>query len=83
MKKVVLLVLSTLFLLGCENTSKKNSVIKVGDICRDYSQRELPEQVAAEWDSMNAAGGYLLIRGAERNLDTLVNHTHLIFITEP
>ena len=35
------------------------------------------------WDDANANGGYLLIRGSERHLDTIVNHVHILFITDP
>ena len=75
-------------LVGCQRHSvhvqqevKQQSVIE--DVCKDFSQDVLTSEEITHWDSMNAEGGYLLIRGAERNLDTTVNHLHLIFTTEP
>ena len=52
-------------------------------MCRDAMRDTFTAEEAAHWDSMNARGAGLLIRGAERNLDTIVNHYHFIFITEP
>ena len=59
----------------------KRSVVE--SMCRDAMRDTFTAEEAAHWDSMNAEGGYLLIRGAERNLDTIVNHYHFKFITEP
>lgn len=87
MRKIFLF-FTILLTLGCQRHSvhvqqevKQQSVIE--DVCRDFSKDVLTYEEIAHWDSMNAEGGYLLVRGAERNLDTIVNHLHLIFTTEP
>ena len=52
-------------------------------MCRIESNVQLTLEEAAHWDSLNSDGGYLLVRGAERDLDTIVNHIRMIFTTEP
>lgn len=42
----------------------------------------MSKEEAAMFDSLNKEGGYLLIRGSNRYLDTIVNHIHYICITE-
>lgn len=42
----------------------------------------MSKEEAAMFDSLNGKGGYLLIRGSNRYLDTIVNHIHYICITE-
>lgn len=42
----------------------------------------MSKEEAAMSDSLNKEGGYLLIRGSNRYLDTIVNHIHYICITE-
>ncbi len=80
MKKLLgLLLLCTVG--GC-NQQKDTRKSVIDDTIEWLSSGAFTEEEAARWDSMNAEGGYLLIRGSERNLDTIVNHTHVIFITE-
>lgn len=55
----------------------------IEEVCRDAASDVLTPEEIAHWDSMNANGGRLLIRGAERNLDTIVNHLRIVFITDP
>ena len=40
------------------------------------------KEQAARFDSMNNNGGYILYRGCNRYLDTIVDHVHYICITE-
>jgi hypothetical protein len=69
---------------GVEKDSvEKDTLSTIEFMCRDAMHDTLTEEEAAHWDSMNANGGFLLIRGAERNLDTIVNHYHFVFTTEP
>ena len=42
----------------------------------------MSKEEAAMFDSLNREGSYLLIRGSNRYLDTIVNHIHYICITE-
>jgi len=66
---------------GCyQQKDTRKSVID--DTIEWLSTGAFTEEEAAHWDSMNAEGGYLLIRGSERHLDTIINHTHVVFITE-
>lgn len=90
MKKLVIL-LTILVLVGCGKTVPTANTVNlyededsliIDDVIRFYAGDTLTPEEAAHWDSMNADGGYLLIRGAERYLDTVVNHLHFIFITE-
>ena len=98
-KIIPIIALLLLMLASCQQSGKvsrqgdlsADSVDVVADsdtmsviesICESFNDTLTPEE-AARWDSMNANGGGLLIRGAERNLDTIVNHTHIIFITDP
>ena len=55
----------------------------IDKVCKQFEGDYLTMDEIAHWDSMNAEGGSLLIRGAERDLDTIVNHVHIVFITEP
>lgn len=64
-----------------DNNGIKDSII-IEDVIKSYAADILTPEEAAHWDSMNAEGGYMLVRGAERYLDTVVNHLHFIFITE-
>ena len=84
MKKLVIL-LTILMLVGCiqktqTNNKANDSVIEA--VIKSYAYDSLSPEEAAHWDSMNADGGYMLVRGAERHLDTIVNHLHIISITE-
>jgi hypothetical protein len=83
MKKFIYL--SIVILTGCSASTKQNntetsSVIE--RVCNDAASDSLSLEEIAKWDSLNSKGEYLLVRGAERNLDTVVNHLHLIFTTE-
>lgn len=49
--------------------------------CKHYANLYLTPEEAAHLDSMNEYAG-VFVRGAERDLDTIVNHFHLIFIKE-
>lgn len=86
MKKLVALI-PILIMVGCHKNaptisldSANNTIIE--DVIKSYADDILTPEEAAHWDSMNAEGGYMLVRGAERYLDTVVNHLHIIFITE-
>jgi hypothetical protein len=92
MKKLVVILILSISMIGCSGnkTSQSNTEDSVTvsepvieKMCKEFSKDKLTPEEIAKWDSMNADGGYLLIRGAERNLDTVVNHIRLIFITEP
>ena len=58
----------------------EESVIET--MIKSFEEDSYTEEEAAHWDSMNNEGEYMLVRGAERNLDTIVNHIHLVFIKE-
>ena len=81
MRKVVILLV--IALAGCskQNQEQQESVIDL--MCHTVEDDVLTPEEIEYLDSVNAEGTGLIIRGAERNLDTIVNHTHLVFITEP
>ena len=58
----------------------KTSVID--EMCWDVAWDRLTSEEIAHWDSMNADGGFIFINGADRYLDTIVNHFHMIFRTD-
>lgn len=60
----------------------KNPKGTIEETCWDLENDYYTPEEAAEMDSMNKTGGFLLIRGAERYLDTIVNHTRVVFITQ-
>ena len=60
-----------------------NDTVTVAEVVEWLNEDTFSVEAAAEWDSMNANGGYLPIRGAERYLDTIINHYHVVFIPEP
>lgn len=55
---------------------------KIAWICA-FEQTGLPltEEEIAHWDSINALGDGVLIRGSERDLDTIINHLRYWFVT--
>ena len=55
----------------------------IGEVVNWANAERYTKAEMAHFDSMNAEGGFLLIREAERHLDTIVNHLHIIFIPEP
>ena len=92
MKKLLLI---AFVLTGCQASVNQHNGMVSNDslstdtlstiefMCMDANSQTFTPEEAAHWDSMNANGGFLLIRGAERYLDTIVNHYHFIFIPEP
>ena len=88
MRKLSLVSLVLFMFIGCckhqspvYQKSDHQSIID--EVCKDFSSDILTPEEIIHWDSLNANGGHLLVRDAERNLDTTVNHVHIIFITEP
>lgn len=65
-----------------EYNPKGEGTIK--EVCDEVNTWEMSPEVAAHFDSMNAVnyGGGYFIRGAERNLDTIVNHVKIVFMTK-
>ena len=60
-----------------------NDTVTVAEVVEWLNEDTFSVEAAAEWDSANADGGYLPIRCAERYLDTIINHYHVVFIPEP
>lgn len=85
MKKVVFWLVSVVFTLTC-CTSKDRKVEEpvIKSVCRELMSDTLTPEEAAHWDSLNADGSrFLFIRRAERDLDTIINHYHVVFSTQP
>lgn len=53
----------------------------IQEVVEWMNQGKFTPEEAAYWDSM-ANEGCLFIRGAERHLDTIINHMHIVFIPE-
>ena len=95
MKRILILLIAIASIVGCTKQSAHEAPASdmevssqvhepvIEEMCRDAADDVLTPEEIAHWDSMNANGGRLLIRGAERNLDTIVNHLHIVFTTEP
>ena len=91
MKKLVIL-LTILMLVGCGYDFKvKYTPSYKDDPIRKQIEENNPiekveyrtlEDINRELDSLTAEGEYCLVRGAERNLDTIIDHIHYIFTTE-
>ena len=86
MRKLLILTGFLLVLVGCtkqhqQPTKKPEPVIDY--MCKDASEDVLTPEEIEWWDERNAEGGTLIVRGAERELDTIVNHSHMKFITDP
>ena len=87
MKKLLILTGFLLILVGCSGEKQQLSTKKpepvIDYMCKDASEDVLTPEEIEWWDEMNASGATLIVRGAERELDTTVNHMHFKFITDP
>ena len=82
MKKIITIIAVVILFVGCKEEHHVHEPV-IEYMCKDAADDELTDGEIKHWDEMNEDGGYLLVRGAERELDTIVNHMHFIFITEP
>lgn len=81
----------TIFKVEIEKINRERSDSLTKAYINEISKMDIAEQLkdttpmskeeAARFDSLNKEGGYLLIRGSNRYLDTTVNHIHYICIT--
>ena len=95
---VILAITTLLISLGaCTNNANNNEfqdkehevdkaiwgkdTVTVAEVVEWLNEDTFSVEAAAEWDSAN--GDYLPIRCAERYLDTIINHYHVVFIPEP
>lgn len=70
--------------VGVEKDSvEKDTLSTIEFMCQDAMKMEMTKEDALYFDSMNAKGVGMYVRGAERYLDTIVNHIHMVFIPEP
>ena len=81
--KRILIFLLVVLITGCTKSTSPQYKDDVDSIIEYFASDSLTIEEAAEWDSMNADGGFLQIRDASRYLDTIVNHRHIVFIPEP
>ena len=82
----------TIFKVEIEKINREHSDSLTKAYIDEISKMDIAEQLkdttpmskeeAARFDSLNKEGNYLLIRGSNRYLDTIVNHIHYICITE-
>ena len=64
-----------------KDTSDLNEITAILEVVDWANSDTLTEEEAQRFDSLNENNS-LLIRNAERELDTIVNHYHFIFITD-
>ena len=88
--KSITIIISILFVAGCAGRVEhktvclgpQDSISTIEFMCKEAEEEKLSQEQIEWFDEMNEEGGYMLVRGAERNLDTIVNHLHMVFITE-
>lgn len=88
--KSIVTIISMLFMAGCVGrvehktvcSDPQDSISTIEFMCKETEEEKLSQEQIEWFDEMNEEGGYMLVRGAERNLDTIVNHLHMVFITE-
>ena len=92
MKQIILI--AVLFLLiGCNNTKKQifqsetsvinnTDTVTIQEIVDWCNSTEWTAEEAQHMDSLNKEGQGLPVKCAERDLDTIINHYHIIFTTK-
>ena len=85
MRKILFWIISILLtFICCTGKDKKVKEPVIENTCRELMSDTLTPEEAARWDSMHTDDSrFLLIRGAERDLDTVINHYHVVFSTQP
>ena len=80
-------ILATLLSCNSKSSQTESNVVRepvIERTCMELMSDTLTLEEAAHWDSLNADGSrFLLIRRAERDLDTIINHYHVVFSTQP
>ena len=85
MKKIIFYIIATAFTFTyCTSKDRKTEEPVIESTCRELMSDTLTPEEAARWDSMHTDDSrFLLIRGAKRDLDTIINHYHVVFSTQP
>lgn len=65
-----------------QDTLDYDRVTTIQEIVEWAEQTQWSEEEAERLDSMNALGHSYLVRGSERNLDTIVNHLQITYTTD-
>lgn len=93
MRKILFL-LSLIPLMGCSHKKashtfeKEDTTFYEGDIqdlrCKqdDITYDEYMRRIHAYLDSMTKEGEYVLVRGSDRNYDTIIDHVRYKYITD-
>ena len=80
MKQIILLILlSFVLLVGCGESKKDNNKVVQH---KKQSYKEYVDSINRELDSLTAEGCYILVRGSDRNYDTIIDHVHYIYTTD-
>lgn len=94
MKKLVYILIIMFTMLACNSKNSNNgaAVNKVpldsagkAFILHQDSLKAVLDTVSDPdtwFDVMNGEGYYILVRGAERNYDTIIDHIHYVYTTE-
>ena len=66
-------------MIGCGESKKKDNKVEVK---KGQSYFEYIDSINKELDSLTALGEYILVRGSDRNYDTIIDHVRYIYTTE-
>lgn len=95
MKKILWII--PLIIVGCSSQTKKEVPLKdtsedsnlyEGDVifrdCKDkgITYQEYMQQIDKSLDSMTKNGEYILVRGSNRNYDTIIDHIRYKYVTK-
>lgn len=85
LKLIFLFILSLYLLFSCSREKDKllppTETSTIDEMIEWANNQEWTEEEIAHFDSLNENYA-LLIRGAERELDTIINHYHFYFTTD-
>ena len=76
MKKIVYIAILLTVLIGCVSKTPKNTKIQ-----KDIEHMSLDE-LDAVFDSLNEDGFAYIVRGADREYDTIIDHVKVRYVTE-
>lgn len=85
--KKLLVIFPLVLVFGCSSKRDKRTFPEHNPYIEEYELEHrwdnmTMEEKDRELDSMNAHGEYMLVRGAKRNYDTIIDHVHYKYITD-
>jgi hypothetical protein len=78
--QIITLLLLVVTIIACSTTTtkKENKVV----VKKKQSYFEYIDSLNKELDSLTALGEYILVRGSDRNYDTIIDHVRYIYTTD-